>query len=86
AYATLNVDSEGNLIVFKFTEEDGSNQFNVYSFNLSGKVIGESSFFYDEFDFSYLQETFIILGDFVYAAVFIKTGGRPKSRLLKFKF
>ncbi|MDD2197259.1 MAG: hypothetical protein PHE03_02785 [Bacteroidales bacterium] len=40
-YYNFLVDSEGNILVFKFTDEDVDHKFNVYTYDGTGKFIGE---------------------------------------------
>ena len=40
-YYNFIVDPEGNILVFKFTDEDIDHKFNVYTYDGSGKFIGE---------------------------------------------
>lgn len=40
-YYNFLVDSEGNILVFKFTDGDVDHKFNVYTYDGTGKFIGE---------------------------------------------
>lgn len=40
-YYNFMVDAEGNILVFKFTDEDVDHKFNVYTYDGSGKFVGE---------------------------------------------
>ena len=43
-YSTMIMDSDGNVLVFEYTEEKESNQFRAYSYKLNGTLIGVTSF------------------------------------------
>jgi len=43
-FSELIIDSDDNLLLFRFTREKGSNQFDVFTFNSQGKKIGTSRF------------------------------------------
>lgn len=43
-FSELIIDSDDNLLLFRFTREKGSNQFDVYTFSNQGKKIGTSRF------------------------------------------
>lgn len=40
-YYNFIVDPEGNILVFKFTDEDVDHKFNVYTYSENGKFVGE---------------------------------------------
>jgi len=84
-YSTVIVDSDGNVLVFEFTEEKDTNKFSVYSYKMDGALIGVSSFETQEYDLTYTHDTFVFHDGYIYAmAVKKNTDGVP-LRLVKFK-
>lgn len=84
-YSTVIMDSDGNILVFEFTEEKDSNRFRAYSYNQDGTLIGVSSFESQEYDLAFTDDTFVFHDGYIYAiATKRNTEGIP-LRLVKFK-
>jgi len=84
-YSTVIMDSDGNVLVFEFTEEENTNKFNVYSYKMDGELIGISSFETQEYDLTFTNDTFVFHDGYIYAmAVKKNTDGVP-LRLVKFR-
>jgi hypothetical protein len=84
-YSTVIMDSDGNVLVFEFTEEKGANKFNVYSYEMDGTLIGISSFETQEYDLTFTQDTFVFHDGFVYAMAVKKNANGVPLRLVKFR-
>ncbi|MCK5694896.1 MAG: 6-bladed beta-propeller [Bacteroidales bacterium] len=84
-YSTVIMDSDGNVLVFEFTEEKDSNKFKVYSYNQKGALLGVSSFECPGYDLSFTNRTFVFHGGYVYAVATKKNVEGIPLRLVKFK-
>lgn len=84
-YSTVIMDSDGNVLVFEFTEEKDANKFNVYSYKMDGTLIGISSFASQEYDLTYTHDTFVFHDGYVYAMAVKKNADGVPLRLVKFR-
>jgi len=84
-YSTVIMDSDGNVLVFEFTEEKNTNKFNVYSYKMDGTLIGISSFETQEYDLTFTHDTFVFHDGYVYAMAVKKNADGVPLRLVKFK-
>ena len=84
-YSTVIMDSDGNVLVFEFTEEENTNKFNVYSYKMDGELIGISSFETQEYDLTFTHDTFVFHDGFVYAMAVKKNADGVPLRLVKFR-
>jgi hypothetical protein len=84
-YSTIVMDSDGNVLVFEFTEEKDTNKFNVYSYKMDGTLIGVSSFESKEYDLTFTHDTFVFHEGYVYAMAVRKNADGVPLRLVKFK-
>ncbi len=84
-YSTVIMDSDGNVLVFEFTEEKNTNKFNVYSYKMDGALIGVSSFETQEYDLTFTHDTFVFHDGYIYALAVKKNAVGVPLRLVKFK-
>ena len=84
-YSTVIMDSDGNVLVFEFTEEKNTNKFNVYSYKLDGALIGVSSFETQEYDLTFTHDKFVFHNGYIYALAIKKNATGVPLRLVKFK-
>ena len=84
-YSTVIMDSDGNVLVFEFTEEKNANKFNVYSYKMDGALLGVSSFETQEYDLTFTHDTFIFHNGNIYALAMKKNAVGVPLRLVKFK-
>jgi len=84
-YSTVIMDSDGNVLVFEFTEEKDANKFNVYSYKMDGTLIGISSFETQEYDLTFTHDTFVFHNGYIYAMAVKKNADGVPLRLVKFR-
>ncbi|NVO21068.1 MAG: hypothetical protein HXX13_15305 [Bacteroidetes bacterium] len=84
-FSSLIIDSDGNILVFEFTRDAGSNEFKAYAYDNSGKEIGSSSFVSDSYDLSFIPSSFSFNNGYVYALAMKKKNEKMPLRLVKFK-
>ena len=84
-YSTMIMDSDGNVLVFEYTEENESNKFRAYSYNLNGTLIGVTSFECPGYDLSFTNDSFVFHGGYVYAVATKKNVEGVPLRLVKFR-
>lgn len=84
-YSTVIMDSDGNVLVFEFTEKKDANKFNVYSYKMDGTLIGISSFETPEYDLTFTHDTFVFHDGFIYAMAIKKNADGVPLRLVKFR-
>jgi hypothetical protein len=83
-FSNLIVDSEGNILIFEFTDEKNTNRFKVYSYDTNGHSISTSSFISDEYKLQFSSNTFLFHNNSIYNIVEKKSGGGQLKRLVKF--
>ena len=84
-YSTVIMDSDGNVLVFEFTEENDSNKFRAYSYDQRGALIGVTSFECPGYDLSFTNNSFVFHGGDVYAVATKKNVEGIPLRLVKFR-
>ena len=84
-YSTVIMDSDGNVLVFEFTEEKESNKFRAYSYNQKGALIGVTSFECPGYDLNFTDDSFVFHGGYVYAVATKKNVDGIPLRLVKFR-
>ena len=83
-YSTVIVDSDGNILVFEFTEEEGANSFRAYSYDNEGELIGVSSFTADEYELTFTSDKFVFFNGYIFAVATKKDASGVPLRLVKF--
>lgn len=76
-FSELIIDSDDNLLLFRFTREKGSNQFDVFTFNSQGKKIGTSRFTAEGYQLRITPSAFRFHKGSIYALV------KDKNNVLK---
>ncbi len=84
-FTNLMVDSDGNILVFEFTEKGETNKFRVYSYDSNGKFLNRSSFTSNEYKINLSPSSFVFHKDFVFNIAEKKEGNGKLMRLVKFK-
>lgn len=85
ALSQAMIDSDNNLLGFRFTSDEGENKFFVYTFNSQGKKICESSFITEEYDLDFSSSKFVFHRGDVIAVQFLKNENAPVPlRLTRF--
>jgi len=85
ALSQAMIDSDNNLLGFRFTSEEGENKFYVYTFDKMGQKICESSFLSEEYDLDFSSTRFIFHSGDVVAIQFLKDEDSPVPlRLVRF--
>lgn len=84
-FSSIVIDSEGNLIVFEYTNEDISNNFRAYTFDAKGKYVCSSSFYNDNYELNFEPYSFAIHKGYVYSLAFKNNCKDFCLRLVKFK-
>lgn len=86
ALSQAMIDSDNNLLGFRFTSDEGQNKFFVYTFDNRGQKICESSFISEEYDLDFSSSKFVFHRGEVIAVQFLKDKERPVPlRLTKFR-
>ncbi len=85
-FSQLMVDSDNNILLFRYTKEEGSNKFDVFSFDTQGKKIATSSFLSKEYELQINPNIFKFHGGNIYSFAKLKSvkSGNP-MRLVKFR-
>lgn len=66
-FSELIIDSDDNLLLFRFTRKKGSNQFDVFTFSSQGKKIGTSRFSAEGYQLRITPSTFRFHKGSIYA-------------------
>lgn len=83
-FSEMIVDSENNILLFRFTRELGSNKFDVYTYNSQGAKIATSSFVSDKYDLKINPSVFKFYKGSIYSVVKLKGASGNPIRLVKF--
>ncbi|BDX38092.1 hypothetical protein CYCD_14470 [Tenuifilaceae bacterium CYCD] len=86
-YYNFLVDSDGNLLVFRFIDEDVDHKFRVYSFDSNGKSLAETTLDVSGFKLSlnYRFEDLCFFNGFAYGLLHPKSDKMQPLQLVKFK-
>lgn len=84
-FSEMMIDSENNILLFRFTREEGSNKFEVYTFDNHGSRIATSSFISDDYELKVNPSVFKFYKHNIYSFVKLKNGSNNSFRLVKFK-
>lgn len=84
-FSEMLVDSENNILLFRFTREAGSNKFDVYTYNGSGTKIATASFITaDKYDLKINPAVFRFHNGSIYSILKVKNAVGNPLRLVKF--
>jgi len=83
-FSEMIVDSENNILLFRFTREQGSNKFDVYTYDSQGTKIATSSFVSDKYDLKINPSVFKFYKGSIYSVVKLKGASGNSIRLVKF--
>lgn len=83
-FSEMMVDSENNILLFRFTREEGSNKFDVYTYNSTGSKIATTSFIADKYDLKINPAVFRFHNGSVYSILKVKNAVGNPLRLVKF--
>ena len=83
-FSEMMVDSENNILLFRFTREEGSNKFDVYTYNSTGSKIATTSFITDKYDLKINPAVFRFHNGSIYSVLKVKNAVGNPLRLVKF--
>jgi len=83
-FSEMIVDSENNILLFRFTREQGSNKFDVYTYDSKGTKIATSSFVSDKYDLKINPTVFKFSKGSIYSVLKVKNAAGNPLRLVKF--
>jgi len=83
-FSEMMVDSENNILLFRFTREEGSNKFDVYTYNSTGSKIATTSFVADKYDLKINPAVFRFHNGSIYSVIKVKNAVGNPLRLVKF--
>jgi len=83
-FSEMIVDSENNILLFRFTRKEGSNKFDVFTYNSQGSKISTSSFVADDYDLKINPSFFKFYKQYIYSVVKLKGLNKNPLRLVKF--
>lgn len=83
-FSEMMVDSENNILLFRFTREEGSNKFDVYTYNSTGFKIATTSFITDKYDLKINPAVFRFHNGSIYSILKVKNAVGNPLRLVKF--
>jgi len=83
-FSEMIVDSDNNILLFRFTRKEGSNKFDVYTFNSQGTKIATSSFLSDKYDLKINPAVFRFHNGSIYSVLKVKNAVGNPLRLVKF--
>lgn len=84
-FSEMIVDSENNILLFRFTREEGSNKFDVYTYNSQGVKIASTSFIADSYDLKINPSVFKFHNGSIYSFVKLRGATGNPMRLVKFE-
>lgn len=84
-FSEMIVDSDNNILLFRFTREEGSNQFDVYSYNTQGAKIATSKFLANDYLLKINPSAFRFHNKDIYSIVELKNTNNNPLRLVKFR-
>lgn len=83
-FTRLLVDSQGNLLVFEYTDKKNTNKFSVYDYKNSGLKLCTSSFYSKDYMLNFSPHSFIFQGSFIYNVAKDKNSGTESNRIVKY--
>jgi hypothetical protein len=83
-FSEMMVDSENNILLFRFTREEGSNKIDVYTFNSNGTKIATTSFIADDYELRINPPVFRFHNGSIYSVLKLKNATGNPLRLVKF--
>lgn len=83
-FSEMLVDSENNILLFRFTREEGSNKFDVYTYNSTGSRIATTSFISDDYELKINPAVFKFHNGNIYSVLKLKNATGNPLRLVKF--
>jgi len=83
-FSEMMVDSENNILLLRFTREEGSNKFDVYTYNSIGLKIATTSFKADDYDLKINPAVFKFHNGSIYSVLKLKNAIGNPLRLVKF--
>jgi len=83
-FSEMLVDSESNILLFRFTREEGSNKFDVYTYDSTGSKIATTSFITDKYDLKINPAVFKFHNGNIYSILKVKNAVGNPLRLVKF--
>lgn len=84
-FSEMLVDSENNILLFRFTRDDGSNKFDVYTYDSAGSKIATTSFIADKYDLKINPAVFRFHNGSIYSILKVKNAVGNPLRLVKFE-
>lgn len=86
-FSSMIIDSDGNILVFEFTKDENnlSNKFRAYSYDMKGNLLGSSSFKADNLELSFNPLNFQFNNGYVYSLVKTKQNTKVPLRIVKLK-
>jgi hypothetical protein len=83
-FSEMIVDSDNNILLFRFTRKEGSNKFDVYTFNSQGTKIATSSFVAEKYDLKINPAVFRFHNGSIYSVLKVRNAVGNPLRLVKF--
>ena len=84
-FTNLIVDSEGNMLIFEYTEKHQSNKFRVYSYDTNGKYLSSSSFASEQYKLNFAPSAFVFHNNYLFNVAEKREGTGNLMRLVKLK-
>ncbi len=84
-FSNMIKDSDDNLLFFEFPKEEGSNKFNVWIYENTGKFLCQSSFVCDEYDLKINPSKMVFHNGYIYGLQLLKEAKGVPLRLVRFK-
>jgi hypothetical protein len=83
-FSEMMVDEDNNILLFRFTRAEGSNKFDVYTYDHKGVRIASSSFVSDSYELKINPAVFRFHNRCIYSYVRKKDAGNSGYELVKF--
>lgn len=84
-FSTLIKDSDGNILLFDFPEENDANKFNVWVYENGGSFVCQSSFVCDEYELQINPHKMVFHNGYIYGLQHKKNVDGVPLRLVRFK-
>ena len=83
-FSEMMIDEDNNILLFRFTREEGANKFDVYTYDHKGVRIASSSFVSDSYELKINPAVFRFHNRCIYSYVSKKDAGNGGYELVKF--
>lgn len=83
-FSTILKDSDENLLFFEYSQEENTNQFNVWVYENGGEFVCQSSFVCDDYNLEINPSKMVFHDGYIYGLQLLKNASGVPLRLVRF--